>query len=60
MTWVAQAESATLAGMAAAARAYAAALSWTDIAARTAAEMDSVLARTSETFIHQPVRGLAQ
>ena len=43
LTWVAHAGTPALAAMAAAARAYAAALSWTDIAARTRSEMDSVL-----------------
>jgi glycosyltransferase involved in cell wall biosynthesis len=45
LTWVARAETAALAAMAAAARAYAATLSWPDIAARTRAEMASVMAR---------------
>jgi glycosyltransferase involved in cell wall biosynthesis len=45
LTWVARAESAALAALAAAARAYAATLSWPDIAARTRSEMASVVAR---------------
>jgi glycosyltransferase involved in cell wall biosynthesis len=65
LTWVAHAESSTLAAMAAAARAYAAALSWTDIGSRTRAELDSVLGRRTrasgqgERFTSQPLRGLA-
>ena len=66
LTRVAYAESSALAAMAAAARAYAGTLSWTDIAMRTRSEMDSVLDRKTrasgqgETFTTQPVRGLAQ
>ncbi len=66
LTWVAHAEDATLAAMAAAARAYAGALSWTDIATRTRSEMDSALGRRTrasgqgETFTAQPVRGPAR
>ncbi|MGH3257799.1 MAG: glycosyltransferase, partial [Streptosporangiaceae bacterium] len=44
LTWVARARTPALAAMGAAARAYAATLSWPDIAARTRAEMASVLA----------------
>jgi len=44
LTRVASAEGSSLAAMAAAARAYAATLSWPDLAARTRSEMDRVLA----------------
>jgi glycosyltransferase involved in cell wall biosynthesis len=47
LTRVARAESPALAGMAAAARAYAATLSWPDLAARTRSEMDSIMGRTA-------------
>ena len=45
LTWVARAETAALAALAAAAHTYAATLSWPDIAARTRAELASVVAR---------------
>jgi len=47
LTWVARAGTPALAAMAAAAREYAATLSWPDIAARTRSEMASVLGLTS-------------
>jgi glycosyltransferase involved in cell wall biosynthesis len=45
LTWVARAETAALAALAAAAHTYAATLSWPDIAARTRSELASVVAR---------------